>query len=425
MEATLQSIFQNHFPAYARARSLPHKAYRAANALMQCRTEAMGAHQQRCPEGHYERTQYHSCRHRSCPRCSALPQAQWIEAQSRRLLACDHYHVIFTLPHELLPLWQRNVRWFSDTFFQIVSETLLELLGDERHLGALPGLVLSLHTWGRTLSRHPHIHCLVSGGGLKAGGEWEAIDNGYLLPVRVVKPVYRGKWLSRLGAALAGGELRWKETESAGDWKRILRAIARKAWNVRIQERYAHGRGVMLYLSRYVRGGALSDGRIVAADQRSVSFRYRDHRDGKDKVMCLRAEQFLDRVLWHVAEKGQHQIRHYGLYAHRMRQQREKFRARLGQSPNPAAGDQLDWRGYLEQVGVEDKSHCPKCGQRLERGDKVTSSRWSFTFSINKKRQLRVVQPGDEADTPNVVVKKGSGPPKDCDIFLRLGAQLI
>lgn len=424
MEATMQSIFRHHFPAYARTRTLPHKAYRAANALMQCRTEAMGSHTQRCPDGHYEHIQHHSCRHRSCPRCAALPKAQWVEAQSQRLLSCDHYHVIFTLPHELLPLWQRNVRWFTDTFFKIVSETLQTLLGDERHLGAMPGMLLALHTWGRTLSRHPHIHCLVSGGGLSAAGQWRSIDNGFLVPVRVLKPVYRGKWLSCLEAALAEGVLNYADNETRDAWKRVLKAISRKEWNVRIQERYAHGRGVMLYLARYVKGGALSDRRIVAADEASVSFRYRDHRDGKDKVMRLSAEQFLERVLWHVAEKGQHHIRHHGLYAPQAQAKRARARELLSLTVESRPMKTLDWQGFWADLGQAHRSTCPTCGKRLQRNDRVAAGRRSTTFSINRCRGHRIVQPGVRTDTPDVVSFKRGGSIETDSLFLFGGVQL-
>ena len=392
---------------------------------MQCRTEAMGAHTQRCPQDHYERTQYHSCHHRSCPRCAALPKAQWVEAQGERLLACDHYHVIFTLPHELLPLWQCNVRWFTDAFFRMVSETLQTLLGDERHLGAQPGMLLALHTWGRTLNYHPHIHCLVSGGGLSATGQWRGIGNGFLVPIRVLKPVYRGKWLSSLSAALERGQLRYPDRDTAARWQRVLKSIARKAWNVRIQERYAHGRGVMLYLARYVKGGALSDRRIVAADERDVSFRYRDHRDGNDKIMCLSAEQFIERVLWHVPEKGQHHIRHYGLYAPQAHLKRERCQELLGGEERKSQSmGSFDWQAFWVRLGQVNKVACPICGERLIRADNVVPGQRRTAFSINRCGELRPVQPDVRADTPDVVPLRGVGKFKVSRRFLFGGVQL-
>ena len=202
MKATVQQIFQQHFAHYQSSHPLAYKHYQAANALMHCRTAAMGGHVQRCPDGHEQRIQYHSCKHRSCPLCNALPKAQWVEKQKARLLRCDHYHVVFTLPHELLDLWRYNTRWFTHTFFTVVRDTLMTLLKDERHLGALPGILMSMHTWGRTLNLHPHIHCLVTGGGLTTAGDWKPVKHDYLLPVRVVKALYQGKLLARLWEGL-------------------------------------------------------------------------------------------------------------------------------------------------------------------------------------------------------------------------------
>jgi len=171
MDTTLQAIFCRSFDSYAAGKRLPLQSHKAAHAIMQCRTAALGGHVQRCPEDHVSRNEYNSCKHRSCPRCAALPKARWAEAQQARLLGCDHYHVVFTLPHELLALWTSNRAWFIDALFQTCRDTLMTLLQDARYLGAIPGIVMSLHTWGRTLSLHPHIHCLVTGGGLSRAGQ--------------------------------------------------------------------------------------------------------------------------------------------------------------------------------------------------------------------------------------------------------------
>ena len=207
MRATLQGILTDRFAQYAQSRQLPLRVHRAAQAIMQCRTEALGGHIQHCPDGHVARVQHHSCRHRSGPACSALAKARWVEGQQARLLACDHHHVVFTLAHELLELWSWNRAWFVDALFRAVRDTLMTLLADERHLGALPGIVMALNTWGRTMNRHPHIHCLVTGGGLIDARQWQAVRGEYLLLVRVVKAFYKGKLLGRLRAALKEGTL--------------------------------------------------------------------------------------------------------------------------------------------------------------------------------------------------------------------------
>lgn len=406
MEATLQGIFAAQFAPYAQGKHLPALAYKAARAIIECRSAALGGHVQRCPAGHVTRIQYNACRHRSCPRCSALPKVRWAEAQQARLLACDHYHVVFTLPHELLELWCLNRAWFVDALFQASRDTLMTLLGDERHLGALPGVVMALHTWGRTLSLHPHIHCLVTGGGLTASGDWRASKRGYLLPVRVVKALYKGKLLARLWTALQSGALKLPEGRCAADIARLLKAVGRKGWNVRVQERYAHGRGVMRYLARYVKGGPISDRRLLSATPSQVALGYTDHRDGKSKVLRLSTGHFIQRVLWHVPETGQHTIRHYGLYAHRARAKRAQCREQLGQDPETETIDRLDWQSFWDQLGQSDKGRCPDCGVRLVAGTHFQRRR--NTNSIGRTRS-GFIQQAVQADAPTQF--RGIGPP--------------
>lgn len=391
MDATLQGVFNAHFDDYMQSHSLAKKHYQAANAIMACRTEAMGGHVQRCPDAHEERVQYHSCKHRSCPRCHALSNARWVDQQQARLLACDHYHVIFTLPHELLDLWQHNTRWFADALFQASRDTLMTLLQDEKHLGATPGILMALHTWGRTLSLHPHVHCLVTGGGLDKNKQWRSLRYDYLLPVAVVKALYKGKLLARLWAALLADALRMPAGQTRADLQRCLRQLNEQSWNVRIQERYPHGQGVMLYLARYVKGGAITDRRVLHADAQRVTFAYTDHRDHKHKQMTLTTDQFMQRVLWHVPEPGQHTVRHYGLYAHQGRDKRAICRVHLGQAPEQVELDPLDWARFMAQIGRGQAGRCSICGKALLRCVDVPRTP-RYQNSIYKVSVPRLVQ---------------------------------
>ena len=167
---TLQTIFQDAFPAYEALYPLPVHVRKAARAIMQCRTAALGGHVQACPDGHVSRIWYNSCRHRSCPQCAYLQTERWLVPQQTRLLACDHYHVIFTLPHALNPLWLANVPRMTTLLFQTVRDTLGTLLAAPKYLGAQPGILMALPTWSQTLVLHPHVHCLVTGGA--DPGEW-------------------------------------------------------------------------------------------------------------------------------------------------------------------------------------------------------------------------------------------------------------
>jgi hypothetical protein len=222
------------------------------------------------------------------------------------------------------------------------------------------------------------------------------VNNGYLLPVRVVKALYRGKLLARLWAALEAGTLKRPEGLPRSAVVNLLKAVARKEWNVRLQERYAHGRGVMIYLSRYVKGGPISDRRLLSADAEAVAFRYKDHRDGKNKVMRLATGHFIQRVLWHVPETGQHTIRHYGLYAHQAKPKRALCRAQLGQAPEADAVEPIDWQAFWERLGRADAGRCPRCGRRLVPG--MSFGRRRDENSIANGRRRGLVQQSVEAD---------------------------
>lgn len=353
MEATLQNVFRQGFDRYRERHGMSIDQYQAATAIMSCQSQELGYEEWLCQhDGHVEQTA-HSCRHRSCPRCQQAYTQRWLDKTQARLLPCDHYHVVFTLPHELNELWQYNRRWSADHLFKAAAETLRQLLSDARYLGAEVGLLASLHTWGRTVSFHPHVHVLVSGGGLQAG-RWRPLKQDFLLPVGVLKAKFRGKWLSWLNTAYAQGQLKLPGHWSDRDWRHALRQVARKAWNVRIQGPYRHGSGVVNYLSRYIHGGPIKDHRIIQADAHQVSFRYRDHHDGKDKLMTLKTEHFISRVLWHVPVKAQHNVRYYGLYVPGAQAARDAIREQLAMPT-----------GETTRAAEKPQRTCPACGAGL------------------------------------------------------------
>lgn len=380
MEATLQDIFREGFEAYAASHKLPLKHHKAAHAIMRCRTPEQGGHELRCPDDHEHTIQYHSCRHRSCPKCNALPKAEWAEKQFHRLLPVDHYHAIFTLPHELLPIWRFNQAWCVKTFFRVVNETLMTLMKDEKYLGAVPGVIMNLHTWGRNLILHPHVHCLITGGGITSSGQWKRIKKQFLLPGRVVSALYKGKFLGALWRGLKKGEIHFN-SDQANTLEKLLKAAGKKKWNVRIQPPYAHGKGVMKYLARYVKGGPIGNHRIIAANDEQVTFHYKDHRDGKHKIQVLRTGPFISRILEHVAESRQHVVRHFGLYGHQSVDKRESCRGQLGDPPQKSCSK--DKR--------ESKS-CTICGKVLVKAGVV------FKNSLYKVKPRRSVQQGDQPD---------------------------
>jgi hypothetical protein len=339
--SSVQTILQASLDEYLKSHRLPEYQRHALWCLRHCRTSVLGGHTEVCPEGHVEQVWYNSCRHRSCPQCAYREIDRWLEAKREQLLPCDHYHVIFTLPSELRLLWRWNPLEMGQLLFQVVRDTLMSLLEDPRHLGARPGILATLHTWGRTLVLHPHVHCLVTGGGLTANGDWKAVRDGFLLPVRVLRLIYRGKFLSKLETLLREGRLSLPGNLTVERALGLLKTVARKTWNVCIRERYRHGEGVATYLARYMRGGPIKNHRLVASDESSVTFRYGDHQDldtqGRptEKVMKLPVSEFLHRLLLHVPLPGFHVVRGYGLYSRTGKRDLETCRSRLTGVPGP------------------------------------------------------------------------------------------
>lgn len=363
MRATLQEIFRRGFESYAQSRRLPRHVIRAARDIERCRTAECGRHVRVCPQGHVARVFYNSCRHRACPQCAPARVDSWIDARSEHLLACDHYHVIFTVPHELEPLWHRNRARMNDRLFRAARDTLLELLADPKYLGARPGILAALHTWGRTLTFHPHIHALVTGGGWD-GQSFKPVRNGFLLPFRVVRVLFRGKLLAAVREDLAQRRLLLPEGESETHLSNVVRRLGRRNWNVHVCERYPHARGVVSYLGRYLRGGPIANRRLLRVDAHTVDFKYTDPRDHRTKQMRLSMEQFIQRIAWHVPEPGRHLVRYWGLYARGLTTQLEQARAALPASPPPSPAARLHSSPH-PCAPRSSQRECPLCGQRL------------------------------------------------------------
>jgi Putative transposase/Transposase zinc-binding domain len=360
--ASMQDVFAQHFESYQRGRRLHSREAHAAQCILKCYTPEAGSHVDWCPAGHFTEQTYHACRHRSCPRCADRPRQLWVQAELQRLLPCPHFHSVFTLPHELLALWEFNREAMIKLLMDSVRSSLLGLLGDPRHLGATPGLLMSLHTWGRNLSHHPHVHALVSAGGVRADGSWRAARDGFLLPLAPLRKLFAGKLLAALKALLHEGALRLPAHLAAPHWQRITSQLYRKHWNIQINPPYASGRGVTLYLARYAKGGPLPQDRALNMCDGNVSFDYTDHRDTQRKRMRLGADEFIARILWHAPPKGVHTTRHAGLYATAARAQHRQARLALAW-PHSA----LHAPTTLLLPTVPTTPTCPACGGPLRR----------------------------------------------------------
>jgi hypothetical protein len=369
---TIQQLLQDHFDALIEGGRLSAPQYRAASALRNCRTAALGGHVQRCPNGHVERVWYNSCRNRACPQCNGLARERWLQRTRARLIDCAHWHVIFTIPHQLNILWQLNTPALMDALFAAARDTLLELLADPRYLGAQAGLQLALHTWNRALDLHPHIHALVSDGGMREG-VWVSPRRSHFLPAKVVMLLFRGKLLDALRGLHRRGQLRRPDQISAQRLNSLLNRLGRKVkWNVRVCERYPHGRGVSLYLARYVKGGPYRNTQIVRASHAQVLFGYTPNIEASEPKRCatlaLAPVKFLARVLQHAPEPGRHTVRYYGLYAHACAEQLNAARALHAQAPvEPPAP--IEWHTYLARFPrALAATRCPQCQAPLVRG---------------------------------------------------------
>jgi len=370
MECTVQGIFQRYFERYAAEHRLPAYVHRAAYWISNCRTEALGGHVRRCPEGHVERAFYNSCHQRLCPQCQALATEQWLQRQKARLLGCAHHHLIFTIPHELNTLWCWNRAALARLLFGTVHEVLDELLGDPRYLGATPALLVTLHTWGRSLSLHPHIHVLAADGGLDVAGSWVVPRRSHFLPARVLMLLFRGKLLAALREAVGTGRLRLPPDLPRARARALLTGLGRKKWNVHIRARYAHGAGVAAYRARYLRGGPLKNTQLLPADEGTVRFRYYPHRDEEDTgaksmVMTLSPAAFFARYLPHLPQPRVQALRAWGLYAPAQRLRLQRARAALGQppveDPLPLTPEQF----IARFARTPEAARCPRCGAPL------------------------------------------------------------
>lgn len=376
-EVTIQKVMQIGWAAYEKEHPLPGYVRDAIGSILDCRTAKLGGHVQGCPDGHFKRQWYNSCKHRLCPQCAFIQIERWLDRQKARLLGTDHYHMIFTIPHELNELWLGNVRVMSNLLFTAVRDTLFDFMKDEKHVGGLPGIISSLHTWSQTLISHIHIHCLITGGGRDDCGRWQRPKRSTLLPYRAVMCKFRGKFLARLDKAIDKGFLELPEGMSRQRWSNLRNRLGRKVkWNVNVRSRYAHGNGVLVYLARYLRGGPMGNHRLVACENGRVKFTYRNNGEGGKKrgVMELPLSQFIQRYLLHVPVPRSQAVRYYGLYAPSKRAELGQCRAVLGQLP-VGESEFLTWQDFCGRQGEEHPELCPECGKQLVRLEELPAAR--------------------------------------------------
>lgn len=360
MAATLSQFLTDNLEPFLQTHKVPDYQLKALKSYRACRTQALGSHSQYCENGHLMGVWYNSCKRRGCPQCQAISNARWLSAQRQRLLAVTHHHWIFTLPHELLPLWRYNRALIQDVIFNSVAATLKLLSHDARYLNARPAYFLTLHTWGRNLSLHPHIHCLIAHGGLDHEGQWLTPKKSCLFPARVMMQLFRGKLLSALKQQAA--DLTMPADFSQRRFRSLLNKLGRVTWVVHCCKPYAHGHGVVTYLSRYVKSGPINNRQFHQLNDDSVSFAYNDHRTGKRKRQRLSVDHFMLRICDHIPQRGKPNNRYYGLYHGSCLKALNTAREQLGQG-KVLTSEPICWFEYLRILGRIPL--CEKCNAPL------------------------------------------------------------
>ena len=363
MNTSVQQIFRKCFQGYAKRRKLPLHHYKAASDFIGCRTAAMGGHVQACPEGHVEKILYNSCKHRNCPQCNKMQVERWLDGKKNLLINAAHRHLVFTIPHELNELWLMNSGLMTDILFKAASNTLKELLSDKKYLAANTGFILNLHTWGRNLSLHPHLHCLITNGGLDSKGEWVSPVKKCFLPYRVIMRLFRGKFCALLKAEAK--TIRKPESETETTFNNMVNFLGRKNFHVEIMEPYEHGDGVINYLARYIKGGPINN-RQLHESKDGVQLTYQSHRTGKQECHKFSKQGFIKQLLIHVPDKGKRCLRFYGLYTSGKRKDLNKAREAHKQEPVKEEKEVLSWQEYLRQKGYGELILCPVCQKELK-----------------------------------------------------------
>jgi hypothetical protein len=368
-------ILRAHGETYQARHVLSAQQRAVMRRLTACRTAALGGHVDACAGCGFTRISYNSCRDRHCPKCQALKRAQWLETRLERLLPVPHFHVVFTLPQTLQALMLRNQRALYELLFRAAAQALLALAADPKRLGAQLGITAILHTWGQNLLFHPHLHCVVTGGGLSADGtRWLATRPDYLLPVKPLGRLFRGKFLAGLKEAYRAGRLELggsaKALAAPRAFRQLLDRLYNQDWVVYAKRPFARAEHVFRYLGRYSHRVAISNARLVSMEHGQVRFRWKDYAAGhRLKVMSVSAEEFVRRFLLHVLPKRFVRIRHYGLLASRnVATKLARCRQLLGNPPLPQQPPaEKTWTDWLMAWTATDPLCCPRCQGPLMR----------------------------------------------------------
>lgn len=367
----LADIFREHGPAYRQSRSLPRDQLRVMRAIEICRTAALGGHLEKCSDCSHTRNSYNSCRNRHCPKCQSLARAEWVESRKLELLPVEYFHVVFTLPEPIAQMALQNKALVYNILFRASAETLLTIAGDPKHLGAGIGFFSVLHTWGQNLLHHPHVHCVVPGGGLSPDRDrWIACRPGFFLPVRVLSRLFRRLFLERFQKAFDQGELNFfgdlKPLQNPQVFTQYLAPLKEGEWVVYAKPPFGGPRQVLEYLGRYTHRVAISNQRLLSMENGQVSFQWKDYRtqdqSNNSQVMTLEVDEFIRRFLMHTLPAGLQRIRYGGLFSNCKRKVNLALCRQLLTPLADLLPAPLDCASFGETLTPEPERRCPQCG---------------------------------------------------------------
>jgi hypothetical protein len=367
-------IFRDHGAAWraANAGHLSLGQLQVMSAIERCRTVALGGHVARCENCAHTQIAYNSCRNRHCPKCQGAAARHWLAEREAELLPVGYFHLVFSLPGPIADIAYQNKRVIYDLLFKASAEAMLTIAADPKHLGASIGITSVLHTWGSAMTHHPHVHMIVPGGGLAADrSKWLSCRQHFFLPVRVLSRLFRRLFLQMLLAAHAAGRLRFFADHRAlaveAAFRAYLEPLRKAEWVVYAKEPFGGPEAVLAYLSRYTHRVAISNHRLVEADQSRVTFKYKDYRidgPGRYKTMTLPSHEFIRRFLMHVLPKSFHRIRHYGLFANGNRAANLAHARELLHVAPPATASETVATADPSEPRAEPRP-CPCCGGRM------------------------------------------------------------
>src|SRR5215471_13665780 len=343
---------------------------RVMTAIEVCRTAALGGQIEQCDQCGHQRICYRSCRNRHCPKCQSLARAEWIQRRQAELLDCEYFHVVFTVPEEIATIAYQNKAVVYGILFRATAETLRIIAADPKHLGAEIGFFAVLHSWGSNLLHHPHLHCVIPGGGISPDGtHWISCHPHFFLPVRVLSRSFRRRFLKYLQNTFAAGQLHFftslEHLHDRRQFTRYLAPLQKKKWVVYAKPPFGGPQQVLDYVGRYTHRVAISNNRLMDIEGGQVQFQWKDYRDkGQQKTMTLSAEEFIRRFLLHALPDGFQRIRYYGFLGNRYRQEKlARCRQLLNMAPpaqSPAALEYLDQHKELTGSSLRE---CPVCQQ--------------------------------------------------------------